>query len=267
MKALAARQREARLWFYGIVAASFIPFVILALAAERFDFRLLAIAVAASLALIIAFEAVILLARTRPAAIRSDASLKELLVGLGGLPRLITGATAVDILAGVGDEVAEESVIRVLAAAGSANVRILLLHPGDVGAQTELYCRQLRDASVPDDRVDGEIERSRARIAAGLGPRTARDLRLYRIPRPFSLYRSDRKLVLAANSFGHGSSSPALYIEWDAGTEGFCRKLLSRFEEVWELAEPVNAQGLLQPRPLPAAPQPLRRPVQDQGIG
>jgi len=268
MSGLTAKQREARLWFYGIVVASFIPIVILAFAAEHVDLRLLVVATVACGLLVIGFEALLIWARTRTGTFRTSSSLKQLIFDLGGLPKFFTGARSIEVLAGVGDELRDEATLRAMAARPDSQVRILLFYPGKTGARAEMEARKMRaESDIREDVVESEIIGNLPRIAQGLGARTARTLRLYTIARPFSLYRADHRVIIGMNSFGHGSSAPGIYLEIDARSKDFFEKLLERFDEVWSYAERVNQQGLPQPRELPQAPAPLRpaRPEESAG--
>lgn len=264
LRGLAANRREARLWSYGVLAATFLGAVVLAFAAEHLELRLLIVATAVVLLLVAGLEVAIAIGIRDAARSTFASSQHEMFHSVGGLHRFIERAREIDVLAGTGLAFTTEAEnLRALdhACERGARARILLMHDEGTGIAAETFSRRARGVATPADELPGELRKSLARIAEFCGDtRATRIVKLYRGSRTMSLYRFDDQFFITLNTGGRGSSSPAFYVRWTSAHASFCDNVVRGFEEIWDssASEAVTNDRLLELRSTAAhAPTPM----------
>jgi hypothetical protein len=155
---------------------------------------------------------------------------------VGPTKALLEAADSVDILAGTLKAFVENNAaVRALhdRYRARAQVRILLMEPGNWGSRQAVEERRARGATTPDDMFDREILDTLQRLADEFSPAVLCDVvRLYPTSRRASVHRYGDRYIVTLYTFGRGASSPTLTLRRQ-GHEAFCSALDQGFAELW----------------------------------
>ena len=155
---------------------------------------------------------------------------------VGPTKALLEAADSVDILGGTLKTFVEHNVaIRALhdRYRARAQVRILLMEPGNWGSRLAVEERRARGATTPDDMFDREILDTLRRLVDEFSPAVLCDVvRLYPTSRRTSVHRYGDRYIVTLYTFGRGASSPTLTLRRQ-GHEAFCSALDQGFAELW----------------------------------
>ncbi len=242
---LGENRRAARSWTYGILVATLLGSIVIALAAERVDGRLIAVSLGVVVAAVVALEVAISLAMRRAHRFLFADEQLSLFPQLGGLSRLFGNARQhVEIIAGTGHFLTlDEANVRALDVCLKRGVpaRILMMHPDKTGLEAYLASRLKGNKPTTEHKLVSEIHESLAAIANVCGTlQTVRVVRLYDIPRNWSLYRFDDDFVITLNLPGRGASSPAFFVRRGPATKAFCDNVLLAFDVLWDGGSAVS---------------------------
>jgi hypothetical protein len=155
---------------------------------------------------------------------------------VGPTKALLEAADSVDILGGTLKTFVEHNAaIRALydRYRARAQVRILLMEPGNWGSRLAVEERRARGATTTDDMIDREILETLQRLADEFSPAVLCDVvRLYPTSRRTSVHRYGDRYIVTLYTFGRGASSPTLTLR-RPGHEAFCSALDEGFAELW----------------------------------
>jgi hypothetical protein len=155
---------------------------------------------------------------------------------VGPTTTLLEAADSVDILAGTLKTFVENNAaVRVLhdRYRARAQVRILLMEPGNWGSRQAVEERRARGATTPHDMFDCEILDTLQRLADEFSPAVLCDVvRLYPTSRRTSVHRYGDRYIVTLYAFGRGASSPTLTLRHQ-GHQTFCSELDQGFAELW----------------------------------
>jgi hypothetical protein len=155
---------------------------------------------------------------------------------VGPTKTLLEAADSVDILAGTLKTFVENNAaVKALhdRYRARAQVRILLMEPGNWGSRQAVEERRARGATTPDDMFDREILDTLQRLADELSPAVLCDVvRLYPTSRRASVHRYGDRYIVTLYTFGRGASSPTLTLRRQ-GHAAFCSALDQGFAELW----------------------------------
>ena len=161
---------------------------------------------------------------------------------------LLEAADSVDILAGtLKTFVANNATVRALhdRCRGGAQVRILLMEPGNWGSRQAVEERRARGATTPDDMFDREILDTLQRLADEFSPAVLCEVvRLYPTSRRASVHRYGDRYIVTLYTFGRGGSSPTLTLRRQ-GHEEFCSALDQGFAELWNAGTTQRLNAVL----------------------
>ncbi|HEX8085007.1 MAG TPA: hypothetical protein VF529_12015 [Solirubrobacteraceae bacterium] len=167
---------------------------------------------------------------------------------LGPTKALLEAADSVDILGGTLKTFVEHNAaIRALhdRHRARAQIRILLMEPGNWGSRLAVEERRARGATTPDDMYDREILDTLQRLADEFSPAVLCDIvRLYPTSRRVSVHRYGDRYIVTIYTVGRGSSSPTLTLRRQ-GHEAFCSALDQGFAELWNARTTLRLDAAL----------------------